>query len=131
MIDELLVAGLGLVTFFLFCWSFRHLPNEKWQFVASIPQVKKGENRWQGINLTYYGFFNASAYTLACTIVVILTAAAGMPPALTLGIVCLLLAVCMPGSRLMARLVEKKKHTFSIGGASFLGIILLPPLLLA
>jgi hypothetical protein len=53
-----------------------------------------------------------------------------MPLTLTLVIVALVLAVCMPGSRLMARIVEKKKHTFSIGGASFLGIMLLPPLLL-
>lgn len=130
MIDELFIAGLAVVTLLLFRWSFQHLPEEKWQFVASIPQIKKDGNRWQGLNLTYYGFFNAAAYTLACTIVIILTCAAGMPLALTLALVILVLAVCMPGSRLMARIVEKKKHTFSVGGASFLGIMLLPPLLL-
>jgi hypothetical protein len=130
MLDEIFVAVLALAAFLFFRWSFRHLPEEKWQFVASIPRIKKGDRRWQGLNLTYYGFFNATAYTAACMLVVILTTAAGMPLTLTLGIVSLVLAVCMPGSRLMARIVEKKKHTFSIGGASFLGIVLLPPILL-
>ncbi|MDX1270114.1 MAG: prolipoprotein diacylglyceryl transferase, partial [Oceanisphaera sp.] len=61
--------------------------------------------------------------------VVVLTRAAGLT--LTLGVVVLMLAICMPGSRMIARIVEKKKHTFSIGGASFLDILVLPPLLLA
>jgi hypothetical protein len=131
MLDELFVAGLAAITFLLFQWSFRHLPEEKWQFMASIPRIKSGESRWKGLNLTYYGFFNAAAYTLGGIIVIILTRAAGIPLTLTLGIIVLMLAICMPGSRLVARIVEKKKHTFSIGGASFLGIMILPPLLLA
>ncbi len=131
MMDEIFTGGLALITMLLFRWSFRHLPQEKWQFVASIPRLKKSEGRWQALNLTYYGLFNAVAYTLGAAIVILLTSAAGMPMALTLGLIGLVLAVCMPGSRLIARIVEKKKHTFSIGGASFLGIMIIPPLLLA
>ncbi|MDJ0809532.1 MAG: prolipoprotein diacylglyceryl transferase [Desulfobacterales bacterium] len=131
MLDEIFTGGMALVTFLLFQWSFRHLPEEKWQFVASIPRLKKTEGCWQGLNLTYYGLFNAFAYTLAAAIVILLTCAAGMPLALSLGLIGLVLAVCMPGSRLIARIVENKKHTFSVGGASFLGIMLLPPLLMA
>ncbi|MDJ0722999.1 MAG: prolipoprotein diacylglyceryl transferase [Desulfobacterales bacterium] len=131
MMDELFTVGLAVVTLLFFRWSFRHLPEEKWQFVASIPRLKKAEGRWQGVNLTFYGLFNAAGYTLGAAIVILLTCAAGMPLALTLGLIGLVLAVCMPGSRLIARVVERKKHTFSVGGASFLGIMILPPLLLA
>ena len=131
MLDELFTGGLAVVTMLFFGWSFRHLPEEKWQFVASIPRVKKAEGRWQGLNLTYYGLFNAVAYTFGAATVILLTSAAGMPLALTLVLIGLVLAVCMPGSRLIARVVERKKHTFSIGGASFLGIMIVPPLLLA
>ena len=60
MLDEIFTGGLAGVTFLLFYWSFRHLPEEKWQFVASIPRIKKTGGRWQGLNLTYYGLFNAA-----------------------------------------------------------------------
>ncbi|MGD9330007.1 MAG: prolipoprotein diacylglyceryl transferase [Desulfobacterales bacterium] len=130
MADELFVGVSGLFTLFLFWWAFRHLPRERWQFLASIPKNKGTDNGWQGVNLTYYGVFNATAYTLACTLLTLLTASAGIPLGYTLSLLILILAVCMPGSRLVARLVEKKTHTFSVGGAFFIGILLTPPLLL-
>jgi hypothetical protein len=130
MADELFVAFCGLLTLFLFRWAFRHLPRERWQFMAAIPVHKTADNAWQGINLTFYGFFNATAYTLAGALVIVLTAAIGIPVAYTLTLLVLILGVCMPGSRLIARLVEKKPHTFSIGGAFFIGLLLTPPLIL-
>ena len=130
MADELFVTVCGLFTALLFVWAFRHLPREKWQFVAAIPTCKEAGNCWRGINLTYYGFFNATAYTIACTLVIALTASAGIPVAGTLAILVLILVICMPGSRLIARLVEKKPHTFSIGGAFFIGLLLTPLLLM-
>jgi hypothetical protein len=126
MSDELFVGLCSLLTMLLFRWAFRHLPREKWQFMAAIPICKNADNGWQGINLTYYGFFNATAYTLAGTLVIVLTAAIGIPTGYTLALLTLILGVCMPGSRLIARLVEKKPHTFSIGGAFFIGLLLTP-----
>lgn len=130
MADELFVLGCGLLTLAVFCWAFRHLPRERWQFVAAIPTRKGAGDSWQGINLTYYGFFNASAYTLACLLVIVLTAATGIPVGFTLVLLAAVLAICMPGSRLVARIVEKKAHTFSIGGAFFIGIVVTPPAIL-
>jgi hypothetical protein len=40
----------------------------------------------------------------------------------------LLLGLCLPGSRWLAQLVEKKSHTFTVGGASFLGLAVAPAL---
>jgi hypothetical protein len=130
MADELFVAVCSLFTMILFRWSFHHLPQEKWQFLAAVPTCKGSDNCWQGINLTYYGFFNATAYTLACMLVIFLTAAAGIPIGYTLALLVIILGVCMPGSRIVARVVEKKPHTFSVGGAFFIGILLTPPLLM-
>jgi hypothetical protein len=130
MADELFVGICGLFTIVLFRWSFHHLPKEKWQFLAAVPTCKGPGNSWQGLNLTYYGFFNATAYTLACALVILLTASAGMPASFTLALVIIILAICMPGSHLVARVVEKKPHTFSIGGAFFIGVLLTPPLLM-
>src|SRR5262249_42938874 len=48
------------------------------------------------------------------------------PAIITLSIVCLLLIICVPAARIVARVVERKSSTFTIGGASFVGIVLLP-----
>lgn len=131
MADELFIFAWGLVTIAVFRWAFRHLPRERWQFVAAVPTCKGDDDCWQGFNLTYYGFFNATAYTLACMLVIVLTAAAGIAIPVTLLLLVAVLGICMPGSRLVARIVEKKPHTFSIGGAFFLGILVTPPAVMA
>jgi hypothetical protein len=128
MADELFVVCGGLLTAAIFRWAFRNLPRERWQFVAAVPTVKDGGEGWKGFNLTYYGFFNATAYTLACVLVILLTAAAGIPASVTLMLLAAVLAICMPGSRWIARIVEKKPHTFSIGGAFFIGLLVTPPI---
>ena len=40
MADELFVAVCSLFTMILFRWSFHHLPQEKWQFLAAVPTCK-------------------------------------------------------------------------------------------
>jgi hypothetical protein len=124
----LFVAGFCLLTGVMLCWGFCHLPREKWQFLASLPSVRQPDGCWRGVNLTYYGFFNANAYVLAAALSICLLAALGIPFAGFFWIVTALLAVCVPASKLIARLVEKKKYTFSVGGAAFVGILGGPPL---
>jgi len=131
MADELFILCWGLLTVAVFYWAFRHLPRERWQFVAAVPTFKDDDNFWQGFNLTYYGFFNAAAYTLACMLVIVLTASVGISVAFTLVLLVVVLGICMPGSRLVARIIEKKPHTFSIGGAFFIGIIVTPAAIIA
>jgi hypothetical protein len=124
----LFVAGFCLLTGVMLGWGFRHLPREKWQFLASLPSVRQPDGCWYGVNLTYYGFFNANAYVLATALAICLLAALGIPFTGFFWIVAVLLGVCVPASKLIARLVEKKKHTFSVGGAAFVGILGGPPL---
>jgi len=120
-IGALAVANIGLSA-----WCFRHLPGERWQMLAAVPLRKLDDGRWQGLNLTYYGLFNAIAFTAAAALAFILGASAGVPPVLMTAMLAVLIAVCVPAARIVAFLVEKKRHTLTVGGASFVGILLSP-----
>ncbi len=87
---------------------------------------KTGDDSWQGSNLTYYGFFIATSQLIALTLLLILLGAMGLSLPGTILAILLILACCVPAARLIAILVEKKHHTFTIGGASFVGILLAP-----
>jgi hypothetical protein len=43
----------------------------------------------------------------------------------------IIMAICMPASRFMAYLVEKKRYNFSVGGAIFIGMLVAPWLVIA
>ena len=131
MIGFWFIIGLVFCLTLLFTWSFRNLPAERWQILGTIPLRKQGDDTWQGLNLTYYGLFNANAYTAASALVFLLLGAVGISNSVIFALVVTVLAVCMPAAKITARLVEKKKHTLSVGGASFVGMILLPPMVFA
>jgi hypothetical protein len=123
---------IGSMAFFLsaiYAFGFRHLSREHWQILGTIPLRKQKDGTWQGLNLTYYGLLNASSVTLAVLLVLILLSSVGLPLVITLSVVAGVLLLCAPLANLIARWVEKKKHTFTIGGAAFVGIMMSPPLL--
>jgi prolipoprotein diacylglyceryltransferase len=128
---ELMESGLFVFTLavgfaLLLAWSFKALPRERWQIMASVPVSKDDSGHWRGLNLTFYGFFSASAYAVAIAILFILMGSLAVPAAKTLAVVAVTLLLCMPASKLIARTVEKKAYTFTVGGASFVGAILVP-----
>ena len=126
MLEALFIAALAVVLFALLSWGFRTLPEERWQIVATIPLIKES-GRWRGLNLTYYGIFSATAHLLSVVVLFILLAAIRLPATATLALAALTLAVCVPASRWVARVVEKKPHTFSMAGAFFVGVVVFPP----
>jgi hypothetical protein len=126
MANVVFVSGLALLFTLLLAWGFKALPKEGRQILAALPVAKEGADHWRGVNLTYYGLLNANAYTAAVAIMIILMGAIGAPLEATLMWAILLLALCMPASRLVAKLVERKSYTFTIGGASFVGILAAP-----
>ncbi len=126
MTAMLFVFALSVSFAALFYWGFRHLPAAGWQIMATVPVRQHQDGTWRGVNLTYYGFFNAGACVCACAIILFLMSSIGVSTTATLIVVGLLLVVCIPAAKLVARLVERKQSTFTVGGASFVGILLLP-----
>jgi len=107
-------------------WGFKNLPKERWQIMGVVPVRKTEDGRWQGRNLTWYGFYNAIAYGLATALLLVLLGAYGISPFSVFVIALPLLAVCIPSARIIAGIVEKKSSTFTVGGASFAGVICIP-----
>lgn len=122
MIFFMVAAGLW--------WGSVTLPAERWQVMAVVPGRSSGEGRRQGINLTYYGVLSANAYTFAVFLFLVLTTATGIPPAGLALFITALLAICMPAAGIVARLVEKKRNTLTVGGAVFVGTLSAPLLTL-
>ena len=109
-----------------FWWGFRVLPGERWQVVAAMPVFKTAHGSWQGINFTWYGLLTANAYLVSVAVLLVLLGSVGVPPLGTAVLAAAMLCCCVPASRLVARIVEKKAHTFTVGGAVFVGIVITP-----
>ncbi len=126
MANAIFVIALAIGFALALTWGFSALPGERWQIMAAVPQIKTADGRWTGINLTYYGFFNAMAYSAAVAMVFLLLGSIQVPRSAVFTAVTALLALCMPASRLVAKWVEKKSYTFTVAGASFAGIVAAP-----
>ena len=75
MSDAVFILLLASCLFVLLGWGFVTLPGERWQVMAVLPRTKQPDRSWHGLNLTYYGFFTAHAYTLAVFMAVLLLGA--------------------------------------------------------
>lgn len=126
MWNELFVIALGAIFFFYLAWGFRRLPEEKWQIFATLPQRPDGSGYWQGLNLTYYGLFSSAAQLVSVSVIFLLFGAVGVTRSETILLSVLMLGACIPGSKAVALLVEKKAAVFSVGAAAFIGIVLAP-----
>ena len=119
----MLILG-GMLTA-LFVWAFRRLPGEDWQFIACIPGDRRSAG-WNAINFTWFGFFSASAYVLAAALFILLMGAIGVAIFTSVFAVSVLLAICAPASVLVARIVEGRRHGFTVAGALFVGLLIAP-----
>jgi prolipoprotein diacylglyceryltransferase len=129
MINELFVLGSAICFGVLLFWGFKYLPGEKGQIIAAVPVKKDETGLWHGVNLTYYGFLIASAQAIAVSMFFVLMGALHVSHS-DLAIISIgLLFVCLLASKILAKIVEKKLNTFTVGGASFGGIILAPLIL--
>ncbi len=126
MQPEIFVLILGVILAGLFFWGFRTLPGERWQVIGCLLSGKGPDGAWKGLNLTYYGFFNATAYLSAALLFFILMGSLSVPVFGALAMLTAILTICMPASKLIAFWVEGKANTFTVGGASFVGLIVAP-----
>ena len=126
MKDELFIAVLATALSLLLAWGFRVLPGEKWQILAALPREKEENGTWRATNLTYYGIIIASSYTLSLALVFVLLGSSGMGLFFTGAVATAMVFICLPASRIVARVVERKTSTLTVGGASFVGTLLSP-----
>jgi len=126
MLNEIFILAVFITLAFVFQWAFKTLPEEKWQIIGCFPYLKLPNGHWKAWNLTWYGFFNATAISFAACILLILLGALSTPLMVTFPILFLILLICLPASRIMALLIENKHNMSSVGGASFVGIIIAP-----
>lgn len=115
------IQALGLAI--LFGWAFRHLPRERWQILAAFPRERGPDGGWRGVNLTYYGVFNALGVGAGVAVALFLPGTVGLPLAYLAGCVLAFLTVVLPASRLLNRLVEGNWHGFTVGGGCFAGLV--------
>ncbi len=129
MSPTLFIALATMALLALLLWGIRLLAAPRWQVLAVLP-VSQVRGRWRGVNLTWYGFFIAWAAILGLTLSLVLLGALDVPPVPVLLTGGLLLAVCTPAARIVARLVEGKQHTLTVGGAIFVGLLCAPGVIL-
>lgn len=128
MLNVCFVAGLAAGLIALLVWGVRTLPAERWQMLAAVPLAKSADGSWRGLNLTFYGFFSATGTAFGLAVMFLLLASVGVPVAISLLLVLFVLLVCVPASRLIALVVEHKRNTFTVAGASFIAALILPVL---
>jgi prolipoprotein diacylglyceryltransferase len=123
MMETIFLAGLTLGFVVLYRWAFRALPREQWQMAAAIPLLKEPSGRWRGVNLTWYGILTANAYVFAVAMLLVLLGSVGVPSSMTMALTALLLAICVPASKMLARIIDRKPNTFTVAGAIFVGTL--------
>lgn len=131
MINELFIIGCALFFTLMLFLGFRFLPGARWQIIASLPLKKNDDGSWSGVNITYYGFLIACAQVIAVFMFSILMGSVGVPLTNLALLVAGILSVCVVASKVLARIVEKKQNTFTVGGASFVGILTAPFIVLS
>ncbi|WP_183352462.1 prolipoprotein diacylglyceryl transferase family protein [Geomonas silvestris] len=126
MAQPLFLITLSTFSALYLAWGVTRLPAERWQIAAAVPLNKAGDGSWGGVNLTWYGVLTANAYLAATALALLLMGAAGISLRAIVFLVVLLLLCCVPASRLVAQVVEKKANTFTVGGAVFIGTLVAP-----
>jgi len=131
MMNLAFVTALALGLFVLLSWGVRTLPAERWQMLAAVPVAKAADGSWRGVNLTFYGLFSATGTAFGFAMMLFLLASVGIPASVAILLALLLLAVCVPASRVIAGIVERKRNTFTVAGAAFVASLIFPVLILA
>ena len=127
MINVVFMVILAAFMAALLIWGCRALPKERWQMIAAVPVAKERAGEWRGMNLTFYGFFSATGSVFGIGMAILLLASVRVSIIVAVTLVAGMVMLCLPASRLVAAIVEKKSSTYTIAGAAFVTAMLLPP----
>lgn len=126
MTNETFAIGLGLALAPVLYWGIRSLPGERWQILAAVPRRKMSRGTWTGVNLTFYGFLAATAYALALSVFLLLMGSIAIPLAGVASLMVPMLLVLALAATFLSRIVERKRHTFTVCGVALTGVLVLP-----
>jgi hypothetical protein len=126
VLTNLFIVGLGLVLAGYLAWGFRRLPGEEWQVLATLPMRRDADGQWHGLNLTYYGLLSSIAQLVSVMFIFLLFGAVGVTRVETVLMVVAVMGICVPASKIVALVVEKKSAVLTVAGAAFVGILLAP-----
>ena len=122
---------LALALYPLLFAAYTILPRERWQIIATIPTKKSaaphGHSCWHGTNLTYYGALLASGSLFGTMVFFLLLGALGIPFWAIIGLILGVMSCSVTAAKLLAMAVEKKRNTFTVGGAAIAGLVSMPP----
>ncbi len=124
--ETLFVLGQGGLVSAILTWGLRVLPRENMQILATVPLRRIDGNLWRGVNLTWYGVMQMTGMVLAVALALVLAGAAGVPAHALVLVLGAMLAVALPAAGLVARLVERRRGTYTVGGAVFVAALFLP-----
>jgi prolipoprotein diacylglyceryltransferase len=124
--NALFVLGLVALVSAILAWGLRVLPRENMQILATLPLRRIGGDLWRGVNLTWYGVMQMAGMVLAVALALVLATAARVPSHILVLVIGVMLAVALPAAGLVARLVEHRRGTFTVGGAVFAAALFLP-----
>ena len=99
--------------------GIKYFPEERWQIIASFPVKKNEDNFWEGINFTYYGLLIACAQAVALSIFIVLMGSINVSLFNVILFVAIVICLCVPASKILARIIEKKMHTFTVVNGLF------------
>ena len=114
MINTAFIATLAALMATIFVWGFKTLPRERWQMIAAVPVAKHGDSEWRGMNLTFYGFFSATGCIFGMGLALLLLGSVHVSMLVAMILVAGMIVLCLPASRLVAAVVEKKSSTYTI-----------------
>ena len=126
MTKEIFVLILTVLSSAILFLGIKYFPEERWQIIASFPVRKNEDNFWEGTNFTYYGLLIACAQAVALSIFIVLMGSIAVSLFNMISFVTIVICLCVPASKILARIIENKMHTFTVGGASFFGMIVAP-----
>jgi len=109
MISAIFITTLAVFMTALLLWGFRTLPRERWQMIAAVPVAKDRDGEWRGMNLTFYGFFSATGSVFGIGMSILLLGSLHVSILVGIILVAGMMVLCLPASRMVAAIVEKKR----------------------